>query len=363
MTAQQDLIGQLEEAVARHDIGRRAETLRRVTDLFVSTAAKHSVEQVALFDEVMSRLLAEIETSARAAFGHRLATIPDAPPNVIRALALDDAIEVAEPVLLHSDRLDDMTLVESALTKSDGHLMAISRRKHLAEPVTDVLVARGNHDVALSTAGNLGARFSDFGYSTLVRRSQDDDGLALTVWLRPEIPRQYTLQLFAQASEAVRAKIEAADPRKADLIRAMVADASEQIQAKVRNTASSYAAARAHVQSLQAAGNLGETQLEAFARAGKFDETAIALSIMSDLPIGVIERAIVNDRPEQILVLTKAIGLAWDTTKAILLLRAGPKGRSTHDIEQCGATFARLQPATAIKAIHFYRLRERAAAS
>jgi len=76
MTAQQDLIGQLEEAVARHDIGRRAETLRRVTDLFVSTAAKHSVEQVALFDEVMSRLLAEIETSARAAFGHRLATIP-----------------------------------------------------------------------------------------------------------------------------------------------------------------------------------------------------------------------------------------------------------------------------------------------
>ncbi len=362
MALQQDVIDQLEDAFARRDVGRRTETLQRITDLFVSTASTYSPEQIELFDEVMRRLLAELETSGRAAYGQRMARIAEAPPEVIRALALDDALEVAGPVLQHSERLDDGVLVESARTKGQGHLMAISRRKALAEAVTDVLVERGDGHVALSTAQNPGARLSEFGFSTLVERSQGHDDLALTVWLRPELPRQHELELFARASDAVRAKFEVADPRKAALIRGMVAHASDQIQTKARNTDTRYAAARAHVGSLQAAGRLDEGQLAAFARAGDFDAAAIALSLMTDLPIGLIERAIVNHRPEQVFVLTKAIGFGWETTEAILLLQAGPAGGSKHDLERCRAAFARLQETTAAKALSFYRLREKAAA-
>jgi uncharacterized protein (DUF2336 family) len=362
MPLQQDVIDLLEDAFARRDVGRRAEMLQRVTDLFVTAASRHSPDQVALFDEVMGRLVAELETSARATFGHRLATLDGAPPNVIRALALDEAIEVAAPVLQHSERLDETTLVESAMTGGHGHLMAISRRKVLVEAVTDVLVERGNSAVALSTARNPGARFSDFGFSTLVRRSEADHGLALAVWSRPEIPRQHRLQLFTRASEAVRSKFASADPRKAALIRGMVASASDQIQTKARDTDVRYAAARAHVESLRAAGRLDEAQLAAFARDGNFDAAAVALSIMTDLPIGPVERAIVNDRPEQVFILTKALGFTWETTEAILMLHAGSGDAPTRDLEACRATFARLQAATATKALHFYRLRERAAA-
>jgi uncharacterized protein (DUF2336 family) len=361
MPLQQDVIDQLEDAFARRDVGRRTESLQRVTDLFVSTASGHSPEQMALFDEVMRRLVAEVETSTRAAFGQRMATHAEAPPKVTRALALDDAVEVAAPILQHCEHIDEMTLIESARTKGQGHLMAISRRKVLAEAVTDVLVERGDSDVAMSTAQNRGARFSEFGFSTLVQRSQEDDKLALTVWSRPEIPRQHGLQLFARASEAVRAKFESADPRKAALIRGMVANASDQIQTQARNTDSRYAAARTLVESLRAAGRLDEEHLAAFARAGNFDAAAVALSLMTELPIGLVERALVNDRPEQVFVLTKAIGLTWETTEAILLL-AEPAGGSKHDLDECRATFARLQAATATKALHFYRLREKAAA-
>jgi uncharacterized protein (DUF2336 family) len=362
MPLQQDMIDQLEDAFARRDVGRRTETLQRITDLFVSTASSHSPEQIELFDEVMRRLLAELETSGRAAYGQRMAKIAEAPPEVMRALALDDALEVAAPVLQHSESLDDNVLLESAKTKGHGHLMAISRRKALAEAVTDVLVERGDSQVALSTAQNPGAKFSEFGFSTLVQRSQEHDDLAITVWSRPEIPRQHQLQLFDRASEAVRAKFEFADPRKAALIRGMVAHASDQIQAKARNTDSHYTAARAHVESLRAAGRLDEGQLAGFARAGDFDSAAIALSLMTDLPIGLVERAVVSDRPEQVFVLAKAIGLAWETTEAILRLQAGPAGGSKHDLERCSAAFARLQATTAAKALSFYRLREKAAA-
>src|SRR5205085_11357801 len=114
------------------------------------------------------------------ALGQRRAHNRDAPPNGRGRLALDDEIEVAGPVLRHSDRLDETTLVESAKTKSQSHLLAISRRQNLAEAVTDVLVRRGDSEVALSTARNISAKFSDFGYATLVERSKDDDGLALS---------------------------------------------------------------------------------------------------------------------------------------------------------------------------------------
>lgn len=358
--AQQTLIDDLEHVIADKNIGDRAAMLRRVTDLFVVTSGQLSDEQVALFDDVMGRLLDEIETSARAAFGHVLATAPDAPPKVVRRLALDDAIDVAGPILAHSGQVDDLTLVEGAKTKSQAHLLAISRRKILAEAVTDILVERGDQQVVLSAAGNLGAVFSDFGYSTLVQRSSNDDDLAACVWSRPEIPRQHLLKLFADASESVKLKLTRKDPRKAGSILEIVAQATQQIQTRARDKSAGYAAALAHVQSLHDAGGLDEPQLTNFARAGKFDETSVALSLICDLPISLVERALVDDGAEQIIVIAKAVGLAWDTVEAILQMQAKTEDYPKHKLDRHFETFARLHVNTAKKAIQFYRLRKRA---
>jgi uncharacterized protein (DUF2336 family) len=361
-SAQNTLIDDLEHVIADKTIGDRAAILRRVTDLFVvASGNKLSDEQVALFDDVMGRLLEEIETSARAAFGHVMATVPTAPPKVVRMLALDNAIDVAGPILAHCDQIDDLTLVEGAKTKSQAHLLAISRRKTLGESVTDVLVERGDRQVALSTASNPGAAFSEVGYSTLVQRSLSDDDLAGCVWSRPEIPRQHLLKLFADASETVKLKLTNKAPRNASVILEIVAQASNQIQKGARERSPGYASAYAHVQALHASGGVGEAQLAQFARAGKFDETAVTLSFMCDLPIGLIERALVEERSEQIIVIAKAIDLTWQVVKPILLLKDKVKNDPKRNLDQQFETFTRLHVDTAKKAIQFYRLRERAA--
>lgn len=362
INSQQNLIDDLESVIADKNIGDRAMILRRVTDLFVVASGKLSDDQVSLFDEVMGRLLQEIETSARAAFGHVLATVPNAPPKVIRMLALDDAIDVAGPILSCSGRLDDMTLVESAKTKGQAHLLAISRRKTLGESVTDILVERGDQQVVLSAAGNPGAAFSEFGYSTLVQRSSSDNDLAACIWSRPEIPRQYLLKLFAEASESVRLELTNRDPSKASVILEIVAQASHQIHTRAREKSAEYAAAYARVQSLHESGGLGETQLAEFARASKFDEATIALSFLSELPIALVERAFIDERSEQVIVIGKAFGFTWETIKAILLLQDSVKNDSKRKLDQHFETFTRLQAETAKKAIRFYQLRERAMA-
>jgi uncharacterized protein (DUF2336 family) len=362
MHPQQGLLEQLEEAVGQRDIRYRAETLRRVTDLFLAGAGTFSIDQVALFDDVLGRLVEEIDTTARAAFGKRLAAVKAAPPRVMRELALDDAIEVAGPVLARSASLDEATLVESASHKSQQHLLAISCRATLSEAVTDVLVTRGDREVAVSTAENNGAKLSDFGYMTLVNRAENDGDLALAVSVRPEIPREHLLALFAQASESVRQKLEAAGGGQGVGLQGVITQASIRIQTDMREASPAYAGARGRVMALKEAGKLDEPALRTFAEAGRFDDAAIALSLMADLPIGMIERAIANRKTEQILVLAKAIGLGWDAAKALLLLQAGVNGSSTPELDQCCATFARLQQDTAKKALQFYRLRERAVA-
>jgi uncharacterized protein (DUF2336 family) len=360
--APKSLIDELEDAIAHTDLRHRAAVMRRLTDLFIMNGGGFSEEHIAMFDEVMSRLVVAIDTSARAEFGDLIAKNPNAPTRTSRLLALDDEIKVAGPILSHSKALDEATLIEGAKTKSQDHLYAISLRDTIGEAVTDILVERGDTEVVRSTAQNPGAKFSDFGHSTLVTRSREDGELALRVWLRSDIPREHLLSLFAAASEDVQRQLESADRQKVQLYRYLVAQAKSQIQTKMRENSSSYAQARPRVEALHRSGGLNGEALAAFAQAGKFDEVTVALSLLCDLPIGHVERAIVHHRADHLMVLAKALGLSWETTRAILQMRGPVRSLGAAEMEANAQSFAKLQQKTAISAMHFYRLRARAEA-
>jgi uncharacterized protein (DUF2336 family) len=121
-----------------------------------------------------------------------------------------------------------------------------------------------------------------------------------------------------------------------------------------------HAKALAHVRTLHSLGQLDEARLQAFVREGNFDRIVVALSLMCNVPAGLIERALVESEPEQLLVLAKAIDLSWETVKAILALPAGRGGPAKDRLDRCFASFFRLQPKTARAALQFYRFREQA---
>src|ERR1700751_4955715 len=133
----ESLLDELQTTLAHGTVARRVETLRRGTDLFINCAGDYSDQQIGLVDPFFECLMEHIETSAKPLFANRLALIDTAPPHTIRALAFDDLIEVAAPVLSRSERLDDDTLIETARNKSQAHLMAISSRKVLSGAGTD----------------------------------------------------------------------------------------------------------------------------------------------------------------------------------------------------------------------------------
>ena len=90
---------------------RRTEILRRVTDLFLGNADDFNSEQIGLIDDVLAHLIRQIETTALAELGEKLAPVDNAPNGVIRTLARHDEIAVAGPVLAQSVQLTDRDLV------------------------------------------------------------------------------------------------------------------------------------------------------------------------------------------------------------------------------------------------------------
>jgi uncharacterized protein (DUF2336 family) len=358
MLAQQSLITELEDAIGSGSVDRRIDTLRRVCDLFETGASMYSDEQVDLFDDVIGRLAASIESKARAELSDRLAPIANAPANIVRALASDDLIEVAGPVLAQCARLDDEDLIGTARSKSQEHLLAIAQRTALSEVVTDVLVTRGDREVVHSVARNDGARFSDAGFGVLIERADGDDALAQHVGLRADIPRRHFAALIAKASQTVQKKLVAANPQAADHIRNVVADIEGELKAAQSRD---YTAARARVEALHQAGKLGESEVHTFAKSGKFEDTAVSLALLCGLPIDVIEQAMLDDRPDMLLILAKAIGYCWATAKVLLLLRTGGRGASQHYLELALHSFDRLQVSTAQRAVRFYQTRQNSA--
>ncbi|QWG21888.1 DUF2336 domain-containing protein [Bradyrhizobium sediminis] len=356
----ESLLDELQTTLAHGTVARRVETLRKVTDLFINGAVDYSDEQIGLFDDVFQCLMEHIETSARALLANRLASIDTAPTGTIRALAFDDIIEVAAPVLSRSERLDDETLIETARNKSQAHLLAISIRRVLSGAVTDVLVLRGNDEVIHSTVNNPGAEFSERGFTRLVHRAESDDGLATCLGMRPTIPRHLYLKLIAKASATVRERLEAAHPRQAGEVPTAVREATRRARSAPVAITRQTEIAHALVKSLYADGRLDESQVATFAEAGKFDETNAALAALANVPVAIAEDMMLETRAEGVMILAKVGGFSWSTVKAIINMRDDLSGMEPADLQACKVTYERLRPSTAQQVLRFHRMQQNA---
>jgi uncharacterized protein (DUF2336 family) len=361
MGAPLELIQELDSSIAHSTDQRKSVMLRHLTDLFLVGSDQYSDDEIDLIDDVFVRLVATIEQSSRALLSIRLGPVAIAPPKILRVLACDDAIDVASPILTQAENLDSETLIECARTKNQEHLLAISRRKVLPEVLTEVLVERGDQQVVLSTAKNKGAKFSVKGFDTLIRRSRGDDALSTCVGLRPDLPPQLFDRLLTAASAKVRATLEAErEYAKSDIGR-VVDEVTSRIETVVATQPLSYAAAQVLVESIHRAGLLTAGKLQEFASNGRFEETVAALSLMSNLPTAAIEQDMRDTNSQSLIVLARAIGLSWETTRSIMTLVAKRYRHSLNSVDGAMPAFHRLRQSTAQQILDFHRMPSRAA--
>ena len=360
MTEARSFLQELNEAVLRGSPESRAQALWHATDLLI--AGRYTEDQIWVFGEVIGRLADEIELAARAKLAKRLAHSDNAPFNIVMILAFDDSIEVAGPVLQHSQRLDTNTLVTNIRTKSQPHLLAISKRSSIPVAVTDELVTRGNRDVVHSVASNNGACISDFGFLHMIKRSETDSILADHLGLRKEIPRHMFQQLIAKASDDVKRKLELERPDLVREIQTSVTDVTGKLHSKFGPASKSYFDAKRLVTAQHRYGNLNENSILEYARSHKMAEATVGLSLLCSLPADVVERALIDNNKEMTLILAKAFDFEWETAMSLLFLGAKDYRISARDLDDMREEFARLNTETSRSVLRAYQLRKNAAA-
>lgn len=355
MSASASLIPELEDVIQHGSYARRAETVRRIANLFMDSAPAFNEDHIGLFDDVLCRLVTEIETKARAEMSRSLSPIANAPGELMRQLAHDDDIAVAGPVIAQSPRLAETDLVNIAKTKGQAHLFAISGRDGIGVAVTDVLVRRGDPEVVRNVADNRSAKLSDGGFTVLVKRAEDDGVLAEKVGLRPDIPPRLFRELLVRATAVVQQRLlAAAKPETKVEVQRVLDKVAKEFQAPSRD----YTEAHRVVLALHQDGKLGEPELAEFAKSKKYEETVASLSVLCNVPMEAADRLVSGDRPDPILILCKASGFGWTTARAIISARPGGKGTSNQSLDAAFSNFEKLAPATAQRVVRFWQVRD-----
>jgi uncharacterized protein (DUF2336 family) len=355
MSAHALLIPELDEVIERGSPERRAKTLRRITTLFLDGAGQFNDDHLGLFDLVFNRLIAGAEVKLRTELSHRLAPLGTVPAEVVRRLAHDDDIAVAGPVLARSRQLADADLVTIARTQDQAHLLAIAGRGRIAEAVTDVLVRRGDREVAHRLADNPGARLSERGFFTLVERAETDSVLAEKVALRTDIPARLFRDLLLAANPLVQQRLLAsATPEMQAEIRRLLANVLQPTRAT--SAPPDYATAQRTIEALRQGGTFDETTVVEFASKGQYAETVSAVASLCTVPTAVVDRLMRAERPDPVLILCKAAGWSWATVVALLAARPGGLDTSTSALDAVHADFDRVSPGTAQRVVRFWQM-------
>jgi uncharacterized protein (DUF2336 family) len=355
MAAPASLLPELEDVVQHGSAEKRAETLRRITTLFLDGAPAFTDRHVAVFDDVIGYLIAEIEQKALAEVARRLAPVPNAPAGVVSKLANHDDIEVAGPLLKQAN-IAEPELIRIAESKGQQHLLAISGRPAVSEALADVIVARGDRDVSRSIATNAAARLTENAFTTLVKRAEQDSVLAERVGVRTDIPPRLFRELLMKASDVVQKRLLAtAKPETQADIRKILAKVTDEVGAKA--APGSYTAALAAVREMHRARKLTEADVVAFANSGKYEETIASLATLCSVPVEVVDRLMSGERADPVLILARAAGFGWPTVRAIISSRTGPKP-SSQTLDDAFENFERLTAPTAQRVVRFWQVRQ-----
>lgn len=196
-SAAQPLLAELDTAFSQASQTWRATALRQIADLFVASAALYSAEQIALFDDVICRLIPKMDRTALAELSNKLAPVGNAPVKAIASLARNADLAVAGPILEFAAALPDEDLIAIAGRIDLKLLPKIAARTALSEAVTDILLERGNAAIKRRLIDNPNARMSETGFARMVSGINGDKELATALAARQDVPDELRVWLDA----------------------------------------------------------------------------------------------------------------------------------------------------------------------
>ncbi len=283
----------VDQLLAR-DTDERVRTLlaRKLATLIpeLSDRQRESLQAQAL--ETLSRLVEDEAERVRVAIAEVVKDMPAAPHDLILRLAHDSAVSVCEPVIHLSPLLTAEDLLNLLGTGTPVTRLAVARRPHIAEVVSDAIAATGNADAITVLLNNKSAAIREATLDTLIAKAAE-----VTAWHAPLVHRPRLSARAARAlSDIVTTQLLDTLANRADLDPSV----SRELRVRLASRLNPNEPARPEpnieqamneVKILYAEGRLTETALLDAIQRGEARLATAMIAVATDLPATVVDRA------------------------------------------------------------------------
>lgn len=336
----------------------RAQLVEIVSDLFFDTARVLTERERASMTDILRQLIQDVEITVRKHLAIRLSDEPEAPLELVQALANDSA-EIAHPILSQSVVLQDPALIEIIRNRSLEHQLAIAIRKDVSEAVCGALVETENKTVIETLLNNEGASIAQETMAYLVEQSQRVDAFQNPLVRRHDLPEDMAKKMYWWVSAALRTEI----LQKHDLDEDQLDDVIESaVEAAVRSdTTSKSDRAPASRLVTQLIGKHG-TDAELLIRLLKAGEVSLFEQVVeknADLRQPLVKRLIYEPGGEGLAILCRAFDHSAEdfATLRVLCLKAQSDSTDTPEIARgaADAIYTRIKPDTAQRVLDRWR--------
>ena len=181
----------------------REEIYLAVASLYRIQGAGLNQRERELMREILRRLARDVEMAIRIGLAERLADDVTVPHDLI-LLLVDDTIEVARPLILHSPLLTEADALRLIAEASIAHREALATRPGIGEAVTDALSASNSETVLMALVRNATARISEHGYRTLAEKSRVFTALQEPLVRRPDMPVELANKMCDWVCDALK---------------------------------------------------------------------------------------------------------------------------------------------------------------
>jgi uncharacterized protein (DUF2336 family) len=307
---------QLLELARDKTVAGRRRLTATVTDLFFAHGSTLTDRERALMTDILRQLIHDVEIDVRRALAERLAREPSAPKELVVTLA-NDKIEVAHPILLHSEVLQDPELIEIIHHRTLEHQLAIAMRRNVSETVSDALVQSGNVDVIKALLDNPKAHISTATLDYLAEQSQRVDTYQNPLLRRPELSPELAQRMYWWVSAALRKHI--LDNFDVNPV-ALDDDLEDAVTELAAPVADEERKAMQLAERLAVRGELTPALLVQTLRQGEVALFEAMLARMSGLRLHLLRRILFEPGGEALAIACKALGVEASTFIPLFLL-------------------------------------------
>lgn len=184
----------------------RENLVATVADLFLEQGSVLSERERAIMTDILKTLIREVEMTVRKELAERLSASETVPGSLLTELA-NDSIEVAHPILVRSEVLQNAELIEIIRHRTMEHRLAIAMRRSVQSDVADALVESGDDPVIERLLDNPGAEISSGTMERIVDRSEKNERLHLPLVSREDLAPDLAKRMMWWVSAALRKHI------------------------------------------------------------------------------------------------------------------------------------------------------------